>query len=72
MDAKAKDILIEVVNTYVPDGKDLLLHVDRRQQMIALIEDEVDRNIIKCNIEGLRGICLAWRDILHERFIRLN
>lgn len=66
------DEILEMVNAYIPEGYDPLLHVDRRKHITFIIEDMLNRNIIYCNVEGIKAICLCWRDILHNKFQILN
>lgn len=71
--SKSTQIVVNrVIERYIPEGRDPLLLVNRRELMESIILQLVEREVLSGSLTAIADICKNWEKVLHQRAAYAN
>lgn len=67
-----EETIDSLIERWIPEGKDKLLHVEPRSYMKEMIVSLLETNKIPPKLAFVASIIKNWRSFLHKRFGTLN
>lgn len=65
-------VITDIVEEYVPEGKDSELHVDRRETMSKIILGLIEKKKSDLTLGEIIIMCKYWKEYLYQRAAYLN
>jgi hypothetical protein len=65
-------VVSKVIERYVPEGRDPLLLVNRREIMESIILQLVERGILSGSLVAIADMSKNWEEVLHQRAAYAN
>jgi hypothetical protein len=66
------DVLDEVADIKIPEGKHPLLHVNSREVWVQIMTELLEYKVIDSKYENLLIYAESWEELLYKRFSAVN
>lgn len=71
--SKSTQIVVnKVIERYIPEGRDPLLLINRREIMESIILQLVERGVLTGSLTAIADMCKNWEEVLHQRAAYAN